>query len=260
MNKPLLLPGDLGAGVKAFTSTRVGGMSTGAYDSMNLGLNTDDDPAAVRANRSLALQTGGADPARAVYLQQVHGDVIHAVGEAEAGRGVWDWAQGLPACDAAFTKQRRLPLAIGHADCLAVVLADPANGIVGVAHAGWRGALAQLPGKLAWRLQAEGAQSGNLKALLSPCLGPRSLELSEEQYRLFQAADSDFAIYCSPLKGGHFMLDLWTCARLQLEKAGLSSAAVQVQAMDTSEHTALFYSHRRDRGVTGRMLTVAWLE
>lgn len=253
MSGPLLL--ELPA-LKGFTSTRQGGVSQGGYDSLNLGLNTADDPQAVIANREAAL---GARAAQTVYLQQVHGDTILEASAADAGRGSRDWALGLPACDAAFTRVPGLPLAIGHADCLAVVLADPVAGLLGVAHAGWRGALAQLPAKLAQRLLAEGAQAQRLQAVLSPCLGPQRLELSEEQYRLFQAQDTQFGAYCGTLKDGHFKLDLWSCARRQLEGQGLASSAIQGQALDTAAHPQLFYSHRRDQGKTGRMMTVAWL-
>jgi YfiH family protein len=246
--------------LRGFTSTRVGGTSAGAYDSLNLGLNTEDDAQTVRGNRRLALSAALIDPARAVYLQQVHGDTIREATATHAGAGGEDWAQGLPACDAAWTRERKLPLAIGHADCLAVILGDSAAGLVGVAHAGWRGALAQLPAKLAKLLQAQGAQAARLKAVLSPCLGPQHLELSEEQWKLFQAADPAWRHYSSDLKAGHFKLDLWTCARRQLEGAGLAASQIQGQEMDTQAHPQLFYSHRRDQGRTGRMMTVAWLE
>jgi YfiH family protein len=256
----LLLQLPFGRGLRGFTSTRVGGASHGAYDSLNLGLNTDDDAQAVKANRRAAFSAALADPARVVYLQQVHQDRILEATAANAGAGSQDWAQGLPGCDAAWTREAKLPLAIGHADCLAVVLADVDAGILGVAHAGWRGALAQLPAKLAQTLISQGVQPNRLQALLSPCLGPQHLELGEEQWRLFQASDALWEAYSSPLRDGHFKLDLWTCARRQLEGAGLSGRQIQGQELDTQAHPELFYSHRRDQGRTGRMLTAAWLE
>ena len=248
-----------GAGLAGFTSTRQGGLSKGTFDSLNLGLNTADEAATVVENRSLALLSQGMDPGRAVYLQQVHGERIEEAGAGEAGRGGRDWIQGLELCDAVFTRVRGLPLAVGHADCLAVAMADPQAGLLGIAHAGWRGALAGLPGKLARRLVEEGADATRLRAVLSPCLGPSSLELGEEQHRLFAQTFEHHHEFCSSLTRGHFYLDLWNCARRQLVDAGMLSTHIQGQELDTALHPELFYSHRRDDGVTGRMMTVATL-
>lgn len=260
MSAPLLLRLPLAGAVRGYTSTRVGGGSAAPYASLNLGLNTDDDPQAVRRNREAALAAGGAPALAPVHLCQVHGEGIREAGRDDAGKGSQAWDQGLPACDAVFTRVRGLPLSIGHADCLAVLLLDLEAGLLGLAHAGWRGALAQLPAKLAARLIAEGAQPQRLQAVLSPCLGPQHLELSEREFGLFQAADGTLGDYCSVLKAGHFKLDLWTCARKQLEQAGLGAYRIHGQSLDTYEHPELFFSHRRDQGRTGRMLTQAWLE
>lgn len=260
MSRPLLLALPwAGPGLKGFTSTRVGGVSTGAHDSLNLGFNTQDDPLAVLGNRRLAFEAAGLDLDHSVFLQQVHGDSLVEAGHVHGGRGSRAWGEGLEACDAVFTRQRGLALAIGHADCLAVVLADPVAGLLGVAHAGWRGALAGLPAKLARRLLAEGAQPARLQAVLSPCLGPRNLELSELEHRQFSAAFAKVDGFCSALKDGHFRLDLWSCARLQLAQAGVPPERIQGQELDTAELPELFFSHRRDQGKTGRMLTVACL-
>jgi YfiH family protein len=256
---PLLLPLAL-PGLGGFCSTRQGGRSSGAFDSLNLGANTPDSPHRVLANRRAALEAAGLEPGRAVFLQQVHGERILEAGEAEAGRGLQAWDDGLPACDAAFTRVRGLGLAVGQADCLAVVLADTEAGLLGVAHAGWRGALVDLAGGLARRLIAEGAQAGRLRALLSPCLGPRSLELGEEQHRAFGERYPSFGQFSSALSGGHFHLDLWTCVRVQLAAAGLDPRRVHGLELDTAAQPELFFSHRRDQGQTGRMLTLAWLE
>lgn len=260
MSRPLLLALPwAGPGLKGFTSTRVGGVSQGAYDSLNLGFNTQDDPRHVLANRRLAFEAGGLDLQHSVFLQQVHGDEIAEAQHQHGGRGSQAWGEGLEACDAVFTRQRGLALAIGHADCLAVAIADPVAGLLGLAHAGWRGALAGLPAKLARRLLSEGAQPARMQAVLSPCLGPRQLQLSELEHRQFSKAFAKPQQFCSQLKDGHFYLDLWSCARQQLAQAGVPPERIQGQELDTGELPELFFSHRRDQGLTGRMLTVASL-
>ncbi len=260
MSGPLLLrlpwPSE---GLGGFTSTRVGGVSQGPYASLNLGLNTGDDPAAVVENRASALRAGGLGPERVVYLRQTHGARVEEAVAADAGRGGGAWELGLPDCDAVFTRVPGLALAVGHADCLAVVLADPAAGLLGMAHAGWRGALLGLPRTLAQRLVGEGARPERLRAVLSPCLGPDSLELSQKEHELFAQAFGRVTGFCGPLSQGHFHLDLWACARMQLEQAGLASERIYGQQIDTAKHPDLFFSHRRDQGKTGRMMSVAWL-
>jgi YfiH family protein len=251
--------GALGPGVRGFTSTRQGGRSTGAYSSLNLGSNTGDDPAAVLANRRLVFESQGLDPVQGVYLQQVHGTEIREATRTDAGRGLERWDDGLPACDAVFTRQRGLALSIGHADCLAVVLADPAAGLLGLAHAGWRGALGALPGLLALRLIEEGASPARLKALLSPCLGPAYLELGEEQHQLFSQGFLGMGDFASPLAAGSFYLDLRACATVQLLGAGLQPAQILAQPLCSFAQASLFFSYRRDKGETGRMLTTAYL-
>lgn len=261
MNGPLLLPlPSAGRGLNGFCSTRLGGRSRRAYDSLNLGSNTEDDPEAVLANRRLALEAGGLAPERCVFLRQVHGEGLAEAVDSDAGRGLEAWERGLPDCDAAFTRRKGLGLAIGQADCLAVVLADPSASLLGVAHVGWRGALVDLAGALARRLLAEGASADGLRASLSPCLGPRRLELGEAQHQAFAARYQSLADFSSTLTQGHFHLDLWTCCRRQLVAAGVAAQRIQGLELDTAELPSLFYSHRRDQGLTGRMLTVAWLD
>jgi YfiH family protein len=258
---PLLLPLPSAApGLRGFCSTRQGGLSSGPYASLNLGSNTDDDPALVLENRQRALQAAGLAPERCVFLQQSHGSGLEEASEAQAGLGLAAWEGGLPDCDAVFTRSRGLGLAIGQADCLAVVLVDPVAGLLGLAHAGWRGALSGLPGQLAQRMLKEGAQAEQMRAVLSPCLGPRHLELGEAQLGAFQERYLRYREFSGPLRQGKFFLDLWTCARMQLEQAGLHAIHIQGLELDTAEMPEFFFSHRRDQGVTGRMLTVAWLD
>jgi YfiH family protein len=249
----------LGPGVTGFTSTRRGGASQGRYDSLNLGTNTGDDPQQILANRRAAFEAGGLDASKGIFLQQVHGQQIREAQAPDAGHGLARWDEGLEDCDAVFTRQKGLGLSIGHADCLAVVLVDVEAGLLGVAHAGWRGALAALPGQLAKRLIAEGAQAVRLRALLSPCLSPAWLELGEEQHQLFSQAFPKPQGFCSPLSQGKFRLDLRECAAEQLLGVGLQASHIVAQPLCSYSQAELFYSYRRDQGDTGRQLTVAAL-
>ncbi len=152
-----------------------------------------------------------------------------------------------------------MALSIGHADCLAVVLVDVEAGLLGLAHAGWRGALAKLPLKLAEAMITAGAESSRLRVLLSPCLSPAGLELSEEQYRDFAAAFDKLEGIASPLKQGKFHLDLRAAVSAPLLALGVPGAQIVSQALHSDAQEELFFSYRRDQARTGRMLTTAFL-
>jgi YfiH family protein len=233
-------------GLHAFTTLR------GA----NLGLNTDEDPQAVLGARQKLWQSQGLKLEDTIFLKQVHSDHLETVGKAEAGRGSKSLADALPDCDAVISRDRGVYLAIGHADCLAVLLADPRQGIVGAAHSGWRGASLRIAGKLATKMIADfGSRPSELWAGLSVCLGPCHLELSQEQHALF-AAQPHSADFCGPLNGGHFMLDLWEQSRSQLLDLGLDPAKIEVQKQCTACHLDQFYSYRAEKGHCGRMMSV----
>jgi polyphenol oxidase len=257
--KPNILPFKLLSqipGFFAFTTTRQGGVSQGPYASLNLGLHVGDDAQAVLANRQSLLPH--LKQARPVCMQQVHGVNILKAGQAQAGKG-WDsYDSGLKECDGLFTGEHGLALAVGVADCLAVVVVDPKRKVLGVAHAGWRGALAGLAGKLVRALKQDcGCDPKGLLAGLSPCLGPCCLELDEEPWQEFEKAFPPTWDYRSPLENGHFKLDLWKLASLQLVAQGLDPVNIETQAFCTQETPDMFFSHRRDNGKTGRMLVMA---
>jgi YfiH family protein len=231
-------------GFFAFTTTREAG---------NLGLHVGDDPARVLENRRAV--AGLFSPCQAVCLQQVHGSEIVRAG---SGAGWEDYGAALPGADGVVTDRPGLALVIGHADCLGMVLVDPGRRTVGMAHAGWRGALAGIAGRLVARMADEfGSRPADLWAGLSPCLGPCCLELSGVQHEAFSAAFRDASGFCGPLKDGHFMLDLWACGKAQLMQAGVAQSRIEVQALCTGHHPDSFFSHRRDQGKTGRMMTFA---
>src|SRR5262245_7548820 len=124
-------------GFVAATSTRQGGVSNPPYDSLNLGSNTEDQPESISANRRRFAASLNLAPESLVFMRQVHGSVLREAGSADAGKGLDDWALGLEDCDGLLTREQGLGLCVGHADCLAILMADPATGMIGAAHSGW---------------------------------------------------------------------------------------------------------------------------
>ena len=231
--------------VRAFVTTRNGGVSTGRYASLNLGFGAagaaGDDPAAVAENRRRVVRTLPAAP---TWLRQVHGT---AVVEIDAP------LREAPTADAAITRAPDTPLAVLAADCLPVLLAARDGSVIGVAHAGWRGLAA---GVVERTLAAMACPAEQMVAWLGPCIGPEAFEVGAGVCDAFLSADRDADACFRPLRDGKWLADLPALARRRLAAAGVG--AVSGGAWCTVQTPRRFYSYRRD-GATGRMAAVLWL-
>jgi YfiH family protein len=233
---------DLGAPYRVAFSTRLGGASEGPYASLNLGILTDDDPESVVANRRRLAAELDVDAETATMAWQVHGaDVVRA-----DGRGIARPGTALERCDGLWTDEPGRGLMLLAADCLPVALAR-ANGTPGLAvlHVGWRGLLA---GIVAAGARALGG--GPLRAAIGPGIGPCCYEVGDDVATLFRERSGGDVV-----AGRH--LDLAGAAERELRAAG--AEAVERVDLCTSCEEELFFSHRRDRGVTGRQGVLAAL-
>jgi YfiH family protein len=228
----------------AFT-TRVGGRSLTPFDTLNLGRGVGDAPAAVRENRTRALAAIGRALDDHVEASQVHGASAAVVDAADRGTNI-------PDVDILATRDPAVVLAMHAADCVPLLLADPARHAVAAVHTGWRGTAAGAA-VAAVRAMADafGSRAGDLVGAVGPAIGPCCYEVDEPVKREFTAWPWHDAVF-APAPGGHWMLDLWEANRRQLVAAGLRPEAVCVARVCSSCRAALFFSHRRD-GRTGRM-------
>lgn len=211
-------------------SARLGGVSEGAFASLNLGRLTDDDPDAVDENRRRLCHAAGADPDRLTFNRQVHGTTVHravAARRGEPGDGLW-------------TDEPRLPLLAFAADCLPVALARTDGGppALAVVHAGRIGL---LEGVLEAGIAALGG--GPVAAAIGPAIGPCCYEVGPEVAEPFRGRFGSDVVT-------NRMLDLWAAAERALGEAGV--AKVERFDLCTSCNPELFFSHRRDDGLTGR--------
>jgi YfiH family protein len=232
-------------GVRAAFTLRRGGVSTGAYASLNLGAHVGDDARAVAENRRRAAAEL-ALPAEPLWLTQLHGtSVVDADEQA---------AQPAPRADAAITRQPARVLAVLVADCLPVLLARRDGAAVAVAHAGWRGLAA---GVLETSVAAIGGAGDDLCAWLGPSIGPAHFEVGEEVRAVFAARDPQATAAFVRNARGRWQCDLQQLARQRLSALGVRS--IHGEPRCTFSETESFYSYRRD-GVTGRMAALIWLE
>jgi len=237
-----------GAGWKAAFSTRLGGVSAPPYDSLNLGLTTADDPKAVRRNRSAFAAAAGVSGRDLVVPGQVHGVTVAEVGNGERGRGALDRAGVVAETDGLLTREPGLPLFVSFADCVPVLLVagSPARALA-LVHAGWRGMAAGIVAEAARALGAYGAARA---AVIGPSIGPCCFAVSADVGERFEAT------FPGTWRDGH--VDLWEAARQELAAAGLAPGAIVTSGLCTC-HDLQFFSHRRERGVTGRQAAIAWM-
>jgi len=213
----------------AFT-TRRGGVSGGSFASLNLGLKTDDEPGNVAENRRRLCVELGAEPGWISMTRQRHSAVVH---RAEPG--------GLPEGDGVWTDSPREAVLQLTADCvpIAIARADGARPAICVLHAGWRGLLAGIVGA-----GVEALGEGPFAAVVGPSIGPCCYEVGPEVAEPFGP---------DVMRGRN--LDLWAASERALRAAGVE----RVERIDlcTACNPGLFFSHRRDRGVTGRQGVIA---
>ena len=231
--------------VRALITTRVGGTSSGAYASFNLGAGSGDDMEVVARNRACLRLWLPAEP---VWLRQVHGNAVVAA----------DGADGVPEADAAFARRPGSVCAVLTADCLPVLLCDEGGTVVAAAHAGWRGLCA---GVLEQTLRAMDKPPATLLAYLGPAIGPAAFEVGAEVRAAFLAADAgseqEVASAFAPGKPGKFYADLYALARQRLAHFGVHR--IYGGGYCTHGERERFYSYRRD-GATGRMASLIWME
>jgi polyphenol oxidase len=226
-------------------TTRTGGVSAGAYESLNLGALTEDDAANVVENRRRACAAFGADAARATMAWQHHGPEVR---RAEP-RGLLTPGTLFDRCDGLWSDEPGQGMLLLTADCLPVALARHPGSrrlpALAVLHVGWRGLLA---GIVAAGAKALGG--GRLMAAVGPGIGPCCYEVGAEVADPFRAA------YGSGIVAGG-KLDLWRAAAQALRDAGCGE--VERTDLCTYCHPELFFSHRRDKGRTGRQGVVAYI-
>ena len=227
------------AGVRHGFFTRQGGVSEGGFASLNCSLSSGDQPERVRANRGLAAGRLAMTADRLMLVQQVHGSKVALVNQ--------DWPlPQAPEADALVTVRRGIALGVLGADCAPVLLAEPEAGVIGAAHAGWRGALGGVLDSVVAAMEALGARRARLVAAIGPCIHQPSYEVGPDFPRPFLAddpANGDF--FAVAARQGHFRFDLpgYIARRL----AHLSVGLIETTPHDTLSQEERFFSHRRSQ-------------
>ena len=235
---------------RAAFSTRRGGASTGPYESLNLGILTDDDPAQVKRNRATLGGVLGRDPAKVAMGWQVHGPEVqvHHQPPAAGRQGFGSPGDDLARVDAQVTDSPDVTPLVLVADCVPVALSAP--GAVAMVHCGWRGVAAGIVERAVTAVRRL-AGPGEVSAAIGPAIGRCCYEVGPEVIEVFAQNG-----HADAFEGR--MLDLPHVVRCELEAVGVVDVALA--GICVACNPDLFFSHRRDGGVTGRQAGLAWLD
>lgn len=236
MTLPTILSPKLSAaGVRHAFFTRAGGVSGGVYASLNGGVGSNDTREHVLENRRRMAHALGVEADRLLVPFQIHSPDCLAVDA--------PWSER-PRCDALATATPKLALGVTGADCGMILFADGNAGVIGAAHAGWKGALTGVIEATLAAMERLGARRENTSVALGPAIGPASYEVGPEFLAQFVAQSADHARFFAPSrKSGHHMFDLPAFISMRVERAGV--AAYENLRLDTYADETRFYSYRR---------------
>lgn len=238
-------------GLRHGVFTRKGGVSEGVYASLNLSRSTGDAAEPVRENRRRLLAALGLAPEQALTSWLVHGDHVRVVSHDDLG-------QDDVHADGMVTNTRGLVLTMRFADCAPVLFYDPRRAVIGLAHAGWMGiARGILPATVRAMRAAYGCDPAHIRACVGPAIGPDVYEVGEEVAAQVQAAVPEPVLARRDNHPKPY-LNMWKAAQSQLRGAGIQQ--VEVAQICTASRADEWFSHRAEKGKTGRFGVVIALD
>ena len=256
MIKPIKHPALESDGITHGFFTRKGGVSKGIYKSLNCGSGSMDSPLAISENRKRAMASFKLDQNSLITAWQSHSSNVQTINE-----------QNLlttpPKCDALVTKQPGLALGVLTADCAPVIFANKKYGVIGIAHAGWRGALNGILEETIFHMSELGATPNDTKAIVGPAIGQGSYEVSDSfRDKFIQKYNRNKTFFIPSTQHNFWMFDLSGYILARLENAGIG-LALSIN-MDTYVNKNEFFSYRRTchngSGDYGRLLSAIALE
>ncbi|MDD5936467.1 MAG: peptidoglycan editing factor PgeF [Clostridiales bacterium] len=246
--------------VKHGFSTRLGGISEGIFESMNLGFNRGDSYETVYENYRRICEAMGIKESNLVFTDQVHKAKVRVATKENIGMGIVK-ERSYSEIDGHITKEANVPLLVFSADCVPILFVDPKTKSVGATHSGWKGTVRKIGAVTAQKMALEfGSDPSDIVAVIGPCIGLECYEVSSDVAEAF--AENFTKEQCAQFlkcdginQEGKmkYHLDLWEANRLILIEAGLKPENVVVSGLCTMCHSELFFSHRATKGQRGSM-------
>ena len=236
---------DAAGGAAHGFSTRLGGVSEGMWESLNLGVSRGDNPDHVKENYRRFLAAIGADGTRTASSNQVHGGVVRTVTTADVKDDLYGKVSY--EADGLMTDLPGVTLLVYTADCIPILFYDPVRRAVAAVHAGWRGTAAGIASQAVERMRdVYGCRPGDILAAIGPGIGPDCFETHEDVPNAMTAALSTAVLQHIKIKAnGKFSVDLKGINAMRLGQAGLAADHIAVSSLCTACHPEMFWSHRR---------------
>ena len=236
-------------------STRSGGVSSGIFESLNLGMNRGDDEDRVKENYKRFFASCGIGSSSFVCGKQVHGNTVMTVDESNA-REPYGYEE-LYEADGYVTKTPGVPLVIFTADCIPLLLADEKNGVVAAVHSGWRGTVKDIEKEAVDKMLGLGAEKEQIKACIGPAIGKCCFEVGEEVIdAVGELLNGDTAGLYTKKDNGRYMLDLKTVLKKCLLRSGIREEHIEIVNDCTMCLPEKYWSHRYTGGERGSQATV----
>lgn len=229
--------------IKAFTTTRQGGVSRSPFDTLNLAAHVGDYSAHVKENRD-RLRSQLSLPSEPLWLNQIHSNIVlNASNMLSETSG-----------DASFTHLKDQVCVVLTADCLPILLTTQTGDYVGVIHAGWRGLAKRI---IRTTIRSMQVDPKSLRVWLGPAIGAKCFEVGNEVYHYFKTEDPASLPAFTPIKEASWLFDIYAAARIHLKQEHVG----HIFGGDFCTYTEheRFFSFRRDQGKTGRMATLIWI-
>ncbi len=239
--------------IKHFISSRRGGSSCRPWDSLNLSFNTLDDAKAVLDNRQHLSEALEIPLTSITTAKQVHGNHVMVLSRSLKGRGACDYLSAIDSTDALVTNVPGICPMIMLADCASILMYDPSKRVVGVVHAGWKGTLGAIAQKTVEVFRKDfGSMPEKIIACIGPSIGPCCFHVGREVIAQVEntLGTKEGYITKESQNGGYF--NLWKANQEQLIHAGLPERNIEPASICTVHNTDQFFSHRGEKGKTGR--------
>lgn len=249
---PQLLYYDIAPGVTAFSTTRHGGVSLGAYGELNINAYCGDDEGHVARNRELLAKKLGLPPTQLIVPHQTHGVETLVVDNDFLALPAERRALALEGVDAVMTHCQSVCVGVSTADCIPVLIYDETHHVVAAAHAGWRGTVNHVVTATLERMATlHGTRPQDVRAVVGPGISVRNFEVGQEVYDAFRLAGHDMGRIAK--RYGKWHIDLPLCNKLQMESWGVPAENVTMSGICTYEAEADWFSARRLGIASGRI-------
>jgi len=248
-------------GINMAFSTRLGGVSNGVYESLNMGLHVGDQAEMVLENRRRFLGIFNAQLDDMVACQQVHGNEVMRVNGIDRGKGSRNLGDVIMNCDAMITNEPGIYLMSFYADCIPVYFFDPINRAVGMAHSGWKGTMNKIVVNTVEAMRKEFNTAANeLQIFIGPGIANCCFEIQPDLLAKVKTEFSGFHAIINYRQNGSISWDLQETNSQLLVQAGVNPLNISICKLCTACHADSFYSYRREKGDTGRMGALIGIE